>query len=208
VIVDEYGNVTPDEEAVEDLGEAFSSLVAFDPASAPGLDPAQFVGPILPVTEVAMGDTWSFEVETRGFGDDPMVTSITSMLTGRDEIDGMEVVVIETATNTAPIGFDLGEIYVELMTVFGPPDGEDAAELETMLEEIRLLISIDKTSSETVTWFDVGAGLARQHNSVASTHIVMDSNIPDVASTELSGSVVDMVIDSEIEYRLISGPTG
>jgi len=206
VIVDEYGNVIPDEESIEDLGEPFSGLVGFDPASAPGLDPGQFVGPILSVTEVAMGDTWSFEVETRGFGDDPMVTSITSTLTGLDEIDGMEVFVIETATNTAPIGSDLGEIYVEFMTGFVPPDGEDAAEFEAILEDFRLLMSIDKTSSETVTWFDVGVGLVRQHNSVASTHIVMDSNIPDLASTELSGSVVDMVIDSEIEYRLITAP--
>ena len=35
----------------------------------------------------------------------------------------------------------------------------------------------------------------------------MDMNIPNETTGELSGFVMDIVSDAEIDYRLISGPT-
>lgn len=208
VIVDEQGNPVLDDESVEDpLDGLFGDLGGFGATPAPGMDPGQFVGPAFSDEEVAVGDTWSDEVETPGMGDEPVVTNITSTVTGIEEIDGSEVYVIETQTTTSPIEFDLAEFFIGLLTAFGAPEGEEAAEFEALIEQIRFLISIDESESDSVTWFDAEAGNALKYTLAGDTHMVMDLNVPDETTGELSGFVMDMAIGQEIEYRLISGPT-
>ena len=207
VIVDEQGNPIVDEEALEDpLADLFGDLGGLGAIPTPGVGPGQFVGPALADKEVTVGDTWTEEVSTPGMGDKPVVTKITSTVTGVEEIDGVEVYVIETQTNTSPIEFDLAEFFIGLLTAFGTPEGEDAAEFEAMIEQLKFLISIDASESNSVTYFDAEAGVARKYALVADTHMVMDMNIPDETTGEMSGFVMDMVIDQEIDYRLITAP--
>ena len=208
LLVDEHGNPIVDEEALEDpLADLFGDLGGLGAIPTPGVDPGQFVGPALADEEVTVGDTWTEEVSTPGMGGKPVVTTITSTVTGVEEIDGVEVYVIETQTNTSPIEFDLAELFIGILTAFGTPEGEDAAEFEAMIEDLKFLISIDASESNGVTYFDAAEGVARKYALVADTHMVMDMNIPDETTGEMSGFIMDMVIDSEMEYRLISGPT-
>ena len=120
------------------------------------------------------------------------------------EVDGREVLVIETNTETSTIEFDLGEFFVGLMMAFGDPEDP---ELEEMLEQIRFLFVIDDATSESVTWFDSEAGFTRRHNMVAGTNLLIDMNVPDEATGELAGMMVDMRLDQAIDYRLVSSPS-
>lgn len=207
VIVDEQGRPIVDEEPLEDpLADLFGDLGGLGAIPTPGVDPGQFVGPALADEDVTVGDTWTEEVSTPGMGDKPVVTTVTSTVTGVEEMDGVEVFVIETQTNTSPIEFDLAEFFIGLLTAFGTPEGEDGAEFEAMIEELRFMISIDASESNSVTYFDAGAGVARKYALTAETHMVMDMNIPDETTGEMSGFVMDMVIDQDLEYRLITAP--
>ena len=207
VIVDEQGNLVPDQEALEDpLGGLMGDLGGLGTTPAPGMDPGQFVGTAFSDQEVTVGDSWSDEIVTPGMGDEPIVTTFTNTVAGLDQVDGVEVYVIETQTSTSSIEIDLAEFFIGLMTAFGTPEGEDAAEFEAMLEEIKLLISIDAADSDSVTYFDATAGVARKYTLIASTHMIMDMNVPDETTGEFSGFTLDMTIDQDIEYRLISGP--
>ena len=206
VIVDEQGNVIVDGEVVDDpMAGLFGGFEDMGAGTAPGLDPGQFVGVPFSDQEVTVGDSWSEEIEVPGLDEDPIVTSITSTVTGVEEVDGQEVLVIETSTETSTIEFDLGEFFVGLLTAFGDPS-EDP-ELAEMLDQIRFLFVIDNAASDSVTWFDSEAGLTRRHTTVAGTNMLIDMNVPDETTGELAGMMIDMRLDQEIDYRLVSGPS-
>jgi len=208
VIVDEQGNVVSLGDGLDDpLAGMFGDLGNLGSSTAPGLDPGQFVGVPFGDEEVTVGDSWSEDIETPGLDDEPIVTSVTSTVTGTDQINGSNVLVIETATSTSPIEFDLAEFFVGLLTAFGPPEGEDAAEFEAMMEQVRFLFTIDDTTSNSTTWFDAEAGLSRRFAMDSSSHIVMDLNVPDETTGELSGAKIDMSIDQQLDYELVGGPS-
>ena len=211
VVVDEQGNLVEEGSAgAEDpLAGIFGDLGPLGGgAPAPGLDPGQFVGPSFPDEEVAVGDTWTDEIETPGLGGDPVVTSISSAVTGTEDLDGTEVYVIETTSTTSLIEFDLAEFFAGMFGAFAEDaTAEEAAELDAMLEQIQFLIRVDGTTADSKTWFDVEAGLARQSETTTSTEISMDMNIPDETTAEMVGFVMDMSLDQDITYRLIGGPT-
>jgi len=210
VVVDEQGNlVQEDNPGAEDpLAGIFGDLgpLAGGPA-APGLDPGQFIGPPFSDEEVAVGDTWTDEIESPSLGD-PIVTNISSTVTGIEDLDGTEVYVIASDSTTSPIEFDLAELFAGMFGALAPEGAtpEETAELETMLEQLQFLISIDSTTADSRTWFDVEAGISRQSETTSSTDISMDMNIPDEETGEMVGFVMDMSLDQDITYRLISGP--
>lgn len=213
VVVDEQGNVIqPGPEGSDDpLAGMFGDLGALGGGGspAPGLDPGQFIGPPFSDEEVAVGDTWTEEVETPGLGEDPIVTSITSTVTGVEELDGTEVHVIETNSTTSLIEFDLAEFFAGMFGAFATEDAsaEELAELELMLDELQFLIRVDGATADSRTWFDAGAGISRQSETSSSADISMDLNIPDEETGEMVGFVMEMGLDQDVTYRLISGPT-
>jgi hypothetical protein len=211
VVVDDQGNlVLEGPGAAEDpLAGMFGDLGALGGgAPTPGLDPGQFVGPPFSDEEVAVGDTWTEEVETPGLGE-PVVTSITSTVTGTEDLDGAEVYVIETNSTTSLIEFDLAEFFAGMFGAFAPEEAtpEETAELEAMLDQLRFLMTIDGATADSKTWFDAAAGVARQSETTSSADISMELNIPDDETGEMVGFVMDMSLDQDITYRLISGPT-
>jgi hypothetical protein len=175
---------------------------------APGLDPGQFVGPPLPDEEVTVGDTWTDEIETPGLSEDPITTSITSTVTGVEELDGAEVLVIDSNATTSLIEFDLAEFFAGMFGAMAPEGAstEETAEFEAMMDQLQFLISVDGSTADSTTWFDASAGLARQSETTAASNISMDMNIPDEETGEMSGFVMDMTLDQDVTYRLISGP--
>lgn len=211
VTVDEKGNLIPDSQAEGDpLAGMFGDLGAMGSgAPTPGLDPGQFIGPPFPDDEVSVGDTWSDEIETPGLGADPIVTNITSTVTGVDEVDGIEVLVIESNASTSLIEFDLGQFFAGMFGAFLPEEAtdEEKAELEETLAQLQFLITIDGSTADSTTLFDPEAGVAKQSSTTASTNIAMDMNIPDEETGEMVGFEMNMTLDQDITYRLISGPT-
>lgn len=212
VVVDDQGNViSAGGEDVEDpLGGMLGGLgsMGSGAAPAPGLDPGQFFGPLFSDDEVAVGDTWSDEIETPGMGDEPVVTSVTNTITGIEQFDGADVYVIDTTSTTSPIEFDLGEFFRGMFGAFSPEEAtaEETAQLEEMMSQLKFLISVDGTSADGTTRFDAEAGVARQSEINGSTHVAMDMTIPDDTTGELMSFQMDMSIEQTITYHLISGP--
>jgi hypothetical protein len=212
VVVDEQGNIIHEGGEIEDpLSGILGGLGALGGGAnpAPGLDPGQFVGPPLPDEEVTVGDSWSDEIETAGLGEDPIVTSITSTVTGVEELEGAEVLVIDSNATTSLIEFDLAEFFAGMFGAMAPEGAstEDTAEFEAMMDQLQFLISVDGSTADSTTWFDADAGLAKESATTAATSISMDVNIPDEKTGEMAGFVMDMTLDQDVTYRLISGPT-
>jgi hypothetical protein len=209
VVVDEQGNIVPQHEGEGPIGDLFGGLGGLGGGNpAPGLNPGQFIGPPLSDEEVAVGDTWTDEIETPGLGEEPIVTSIDSTVSGIEDLEGAEVLVIDSNATTSLIEFDLAEIFTGMfgaMAQESTPD-QDTAEYEAMLEQLRLLITVDGTTADSRTWFDAAEGVARQSETTAATSISMDMNVPDEKTGEMAGFVMDMTLDQDISYRLISGP--
>ncbi|MEX2251714.1 MAG: hypothetical protein WD895_06545 [Acidimicrobiia bacterium] len=212
VVVDEQGNVISagGEDLEDPLGGMFGDLGSMGSgAPAPGLDPGQFVGPLFSDEEVAVGDTWSDEVETPGLDEEPLVTSVTNTITGIDQFDGVEVYVIDSTSTTSPIEFDLAELFRGLFGAFMPAEAtaEETAEFEELMSQLRFMITIDEATSDGTSRFDAEAGVTRQSETTAAAHIVMDMMIPDEATGEMIGFQMEMTIDQDVTYHLISGPT-
>jgi hypothetical protein len=210
VVVDEQGNVIP--ELNSDLGEDFlggmGGMNMLEQFGSSG--PGQFVGPPLSEEEVTVGDTWSETIEVPTLPEeDPITTQVDSEVTGTDTIEGHEVFVIETTTTTSPIEFDLAEMLAGFMAGFLPEGAtpEEQAEIDAMVEQLRFAISVDETVGELTTWFDHAEGLARQAEHANTIHMVMDVNVPDDTTGEMVAFGVDMSIDSDIDYRLVSADT-
>ncbi|HVR77195.1 MAG TPA: hypothetical protein VMS99_02265 [Acidimicrobiia bacterium] len=211
IVVDEQGKLIQKESDIDDpLGGLFGDLGALGGSSpAPGLDPGQFFGPLLSDDEVTVGDTWSEDIETSGLSEDnSIVTSITSTVTDVENLDGTEVFVIESQSSTSRIEFDLGEFFAGMLGAFLPEGTTEAesAEFEEMLAQLKFLMTIDDTTSDSTTWFDAEAGIARQSEVTAGTRITMELNMPDEDTGEMVGFDMDMALDQVITYRLISGP--
>jgi hypothetical protein len=213
VVVDEQGNIVPQgPEGESPLGDLFGGLGGpgglGGSTPAPGLDPGQFIGPPLSDEEVAVGDTWTEEIEKPGPGEEPVVTTITSTVTGTEDLDGAEVLVIDSNATTSLIEFDLAELFAGMfggMATEGATP-EETAEFEQMMEQIRMQITVDDTTSDSRTWFDAAEGVAKQSETNAATTISMDMNVPDEKTGQMAGFVMDMTLDQDVTYRLISGP--
>ena len=213
VVVDEQGNLIHEgaegEDPLSGMLGGLGALGGGGGSPAPGLDPGQFIGPPFPDEEVTVGDTWNDEVETPGLGEEPIVTSTTSTVTGAEELDGTEVLVIESNSTTSLIEMDLAEFFAGMFGAFAPEDAtaEESAAVEAMLDKLQFLITVDGTTADSKTWFDAAAGIARQSETTSATNISMDMNVPDETTGEMAGFVMDMTLDQEITYRLLSGPT-
>lgn len=208
VVVDEQGNVIPDE--TQGLGgDMFGDLGGLDMLQSLGGGSAalgQFVGPPLSDDEVTVGDTWSKTVEIPTLPEsDPVTTQIDSEVVGTEELDGNEVFVIDTTTTTSEIEFDLAQILVGFMTAFVPEDAsdEERAEIDSLVEQLRFVISVDETTGELTTLFDPVDGLTKEADYANTTHMVMDVNIPDETTGDLVAFGMDLNITQNLVYRLV-----
>lgn len=209
VIVDEQGNVIPDDSGTADDMFGLGGLDLLGQLGSNG-SAGQFIGPPFTEDEVTVGDTWSETVETPTMpGEDPITTQIDSEVVGTDTVDGHDVFVIETTTTTSPISFDLGELLAGFMTAFVPEDAtdEELAQLEEIVSQIRFAFDVDETVGHLTTSFDYEAGLARSADYSNTTHMVMDINMPDDTTNELMAFGLDMSISQDITYRLTDAPS-
>lgn len=205
IVVDEQGNVIPEDGFGADFLGALGGLDMHDKFGAGG-GAGQFVGPPFPEGEVTLGDTWSETIETPTMPtDDPVTTRIDSEVVAIDTIDGADVFVVETTSTTSPIEFDLAELLIGFMTAFIPEDAteEELGEIDAIVEHLRFAFSIDESVAETTTWFDPRLGLSRQADTSSETHMVMDVNIPDEATGEMVEFAMDMSISQKVTHYLV-----
>lgn len=205
ILVDEQGNVIPDDDSGADFLGSFGGLDMLDQFGAAG-GAGQFVGPPFPEGEVTVGDTWSETIEKPVMADsDPITTRIDSEVVATDAVDGIEVFVIDTITTTSAIDFDLAELLIGFMTAFTPEDAteEELAEIDAIVSQLRFAFSVDESVGTMTSWFDPEVGLARRAEQSGSTHMVMDINIPDEATGEMVEFAMDMDIGQKITYRLV-----
>ncbi|CAN5771598.1 hypothetical protein BH23ACT4_BH23ACT4_13240 [soil metagenome] len=210
VVVDEQGNVIPDSGASGDpFSDLFGGMGDMGPGAIPGAELGQFFGPPFPDDEVAVGDTWSDTFETPGFGTEPFSTSVTSTVTGEETVDGFDVLVVDSEVVVDAFEFDLGEFFVGLFSGFLPEDAsaEDQAEIDSLIENLRFVMSFDESGSQSTTYFDPEAGVTREFNVASSSLIGMDINFPDEETGELVGFVMNMAIDQTVSHKLVGGPS-
>lgn len=174
----------------------------------PGTDLARLVGPSFPDEPVTVGDTWSETIDVpmmMGLEGDPVVTEVTSEITGIDNVDGQDLYVIDTEMVTSKIEFDLAEFLIGFFQAFLPEGAteEDQAQLDALMEDMRFLMTIDETVGNLTTLFDPVAGLARRADFTGDTHLVMDLNMPDQTTGEMGGFTLDMSVDQSVSYRLV-----
>lgn len=210
IIVDEQGNpITEGDDSSDFLGGLFGGLGSLGELGAHGLDPGRFFGPPLSDDEVTVGDSWSETTEIPMFGDDePATTTVASVISRSDRVDGVEVLVIDTTTTTSAISFDLAELLIGMFEAFMPadPTPEERAELEALTAELRFLFELDPSQTTMTTWFDPDAGMSRRTEFSGSNQFAMDINMPDEETGELLAFGMVMEITQSMSYRLPGAP--
>lgn len=205
-IVDEQGNIIHDDSAAfgDDL---FGGLAMFDQFGE-GPEMGHFIGPAFPDHDLNVGDSWSDTTEIDAMGDDgPIVTHTENHVVGTDSVDGTEVLVIETTSTTSEIAFDLAELIIGFMMAFMDEDGDpdELAEMEEMIEHLRLAFTMDETVSDMTTWFDPESGTSRRAELSTGLRMTIDANVPDDITGEMIAFEMDMSLDQVLTYRLIDG---
>ena len=170
-------------------------------------NPTQFFGPALPDEDVKVGDSWTETTEIPLFGEDKATTTVSSTIDRMEELNGTDVMVIETVVATSEIHFDMAEFLLALFEGFIPedPSEEDLAMLEQLKDEMRFLFNVDAAESNMTTWFDPEAGIALQSRLDGDSRMAMDINVPDEESGEMMAFTLDMSISQDMTYRLVDG---
>jgi hypothetical protein len=210
VVVDEQGNpVSEGEDPGDILGGLFGGLEGFGDLGASGLDPGRFFGPPLSDDEVTVGDSWSETVEIPMFGEgEPATSTVASVVSRADRVDGVDVLVIDTTTTTSAISFDLAELLIGMFEAFMPTDAtaEERAEMEALTADLRFLFELDPSESTMTTWFDPEAGVSRRAEFAGANRFSMDINMPDEETGELLAFGMVMHISQMMDYRLVGAP--
>jgi hypothetical protein len=149
-VVDDQGNIVSDG---DELGDPFAGMFGdFGSMGSgiTGMQPGQFVGPAFSGDEVTVGDSWSDTIETPLFADQSVTTNIESTVTGTDEVDGHDVLVIETATTVDPITVDLAEFLAGFLGGF-LGEGEEQADAQEMLDQIVFEVEVSDAGADSAS---------------------------------------------------------
>lgn len=207
LIVDEQGNIIPDELGADPTAGLLGGMENL--TDLPGANlAAQFFGPPFGDEPVTVGQAWTTTNTTPGPGDEPTVTTTEGRVTGIDAVDGVEVFVVESTSETSPVEFDLAEFFVGLFSGFMPasPAPEEQEELQALIDGLRFAVSVDGARANSTTLFDPVTGVAHNFESQNSSNVAMDINFPDEATGELVGFVMEMKVDQSSNLRLVSAP--
>lgn len=211
MVVDEKGNII----SMSLGGEALMTSLA-DPFSmlqeTVGNNPLEgHFGPAFPEEELSVGDSWTSE-ESAVFGEQTITTTSTHEVVAIEELDGREVVVINTTVETSAFELSFGDILTAFMTGFaegfaelgGAPDA-DVEEIREQLGGIDFTVSSDPTTAETRAWFDNRAGVVRKTQGSTEASLLLRLRFPDDASGELVGFDMDMGISMDFAVTLQDG---
>jgi hypothetical protein len=209
VVVDEQGNVIREDDDPGDiLGGLFGGLDSFGDLGASGLDPGRFFGPPLSGEMVTVGDDWTEIIETPMFGGESATTTIASLVSRADRVDGVDVLVIDTRVTNSAVSFDLGELLTGMFEAFMPSDAtaEERAELEALAADLRFLFDLDPSESTMTTWFDPEVGMSRRTEFSGANRFTLDINMPDEDTGEMLAFGLEMSIVQTMSHRLVGSP--
>lgn len=204
IVVDEQGNIVGGDDLMESLFGSDFDMFGLAGSSS---DLGQFFGPPFPDRDLTVGDTWSETIESPAlFGMDPVTTTMESVIVGTDTVDGAEVLVIDTVASTSEVELDFADFFAGFLGAMLPEEATegDVAELEELLEQVRFLFWMAPSVSQMTTWFDPAIELPRLLVTSGVVHMLMDINLPDEETGELFALEMEMTLDQEISYRLIS----
>lgn len=167
-------------------------------------DLGQWVGPLLGAEPVEVGATWTEVSEDALMGDEPVSTTVTGEVTGTEEMEGVETLVIASEAATGEATIDLSGFFAEFLTAFADPeDPERQAALADAIEQLVFEIVIEPSTTGSTAWFDPSEGLARRYQLDGSPTVFhMDVAIPDEETGELESFAMELSVTQSIDYTL------
>ena len=197
LVIDGQGKVLDAEAGGLDLSQMLGDLGALQDLAGGNL--GQHLGPPFPGRSLSLGETWTDEQTVEAL-EQTVTTKASYTVTGRDEIDGHEVFVIESHATTSAFTLDLGQFLASLFGGFAgtAEDQASQAELEAMLAQLEFRISVDDVNVTGTTWFDPVAGLVRKAEQASDLAMTMDMAVPD----EASGELMEMTMVMEMAQRM------
>jgi len=197
LVIDGQGKVLDAEAGGLDLSQMLGDLGALQDLAGGNL--GQHLGPPFPGRSLSLGETWTDEQTVEAL-EQTVTTKASYTVTGREEIDGHEVFVIESHATTSAFTLDLGQFLASLFGGFAgtAEDQASQAELEAMLAQLEFRISVDDVNVTGTTWFDPVAGLVRKAEQASDLAMTMDMAVPDEASAEL----MEMTMVMEMAQRM------
>ncbi|MFO7300343.1 MAG: hypothetical protein DIU67_009165 [Actinomycetes bacterium] len=214
IVVDRQGRVVqPGVGAGEDLfGGVFQGLDldSMSDLGNGGLNPIQFFGAILPTDGISPGDTWSYTQRLPLFGDDEATIETANTFDRVEQLDGREVMVIDTVVSTSAIRIDFADFLLAFFEAFipeGEATEEDLAALEELRNSLRFVFDVDASETRMTTWFDPEAGVTRRFTVEGDGRVKMDINVPNDEETgQMVSFTLDMSSTQTLAYRLVEGP--
>ena len=170
VVVDEQGKIlevayseaeSSDESVEQTLLELLQEQLLS--ASAIGGNFDGPLGPVFPTNQLDIGSVWTDTTESR-IGDQTIIADYTHEITGVAELNGVEVIVIESTGTASGYEFNLedlvGSVMEEVLIDLNDPAGGqtfDEAELEAAVEEIDsamagMSLTAGPATAETTAW--------------------------------------------------------
>jgi hypothetical protein len=197
LVIDGQGKVLDAEAGGLDLSQMLGDLGALQDLAGGNL--GQHLGPPFPGRSLSLGETWTDEQTVEAL-EQTVTTKASYTVTGRDEIDGHEVFVIESHATTSAFTLDLGQFLASLFGGFAgtAEDQASQAELEATLAQLEFRISVDDVNVTSTTWFDPVAGLVRKAEQASDLAMTMDMAVPD----EASGELMEMTMVMDMAQRM------
>lgn len=192
VLVDGRGRVVGDTTSTTDpLGLGASPLTGL------AGDLSRFVGPPLPAEEVVEGQTWTETSRSPSpLSDEPIETTVAAAVSGSDTLDGRDVLVIESTSETGPIRVDLSEFIAGFLGAFEEGGGDPPA------GDLQFEIEVDPTTTQAVTSFDPASGTVVRSTVAGPTGLSMTVVLPGDDGGELERYEVRLEVDQEVSYHL------
>lgn len=174
-------------------GEAAGALDVFGGAGT-AFGGQQMWGPSLPDGELAVGDTWAFD-HTEAMSEDTEITvTAKSTVVAAEEIDGHEVLVIETAVETDGASFSFADVDLS--------EEELTPEEEAFISFFDIEFTLEPSSTVSTAWYDQKAGIVRRHEGSSALGFGMAfGGLPDT-----SGPVaMEMDMSVSFDTALLEG---
>lgn len=207
--VDQFGTIQPiaNSMVVDSRGRVVAEGPELPSAAAPlsGLrgDLGGFVGPILPDGPVFEGQSWTETYSAQVLGEAAAERTVTGTFT-TDELEGAEVMVVETESVTGAAELDLAEFFEEFLLALGEDAGDDTAAVDP--DQVVFRITMEPAESEGTARFDASRGLVVDWLTTDSSSLRMDVALPDQETGDIQEFVMHLDTRKTIEYSHVGDP--
>lgn len=172
------------------------------PLTGLALDPGGFVGPVLPEGAVSEGQSWTETYSARVLGEETAERTVTGAFS-REELEGREVVVIDSESVTEATELDLAAFLEEFLLAMGEGDGDDTVPVDP--DRVTFRMTIEPAASEGTARFDADRGLVIDSLTTGSTGLRMDVALPDRETGDIREFVMHLETRQTIEYSHVGG---